>query len=353
MMYENCTVLFVDDEVNILQSIRRGLIDEEFKALFASSGAGAIAMMEQERVDVIVTDMRMPAMTGLDLLQIIKERWPNTIKIVLSGYTQLSQILATINQVDIFKFLTKPWQIEELMHMVHQALDLYMLKEEHTHHKEVLETQNRMFQNILKKSKSTIASVKRNNELLGLCGKSILAMGNWIPLQAAEDASALMQLQQALFQKFQYALTKEQVQVSTNDLTLTLSKQLPKLYGAVQLETMLQDDFLVQMNVQLLMAIWEAIFLLFREEESADGIHFYIKTSDEQGYRMSMQIPHAVSARSSESDAQALLHRKMDFLTEIAEKAMQQCQGSFQALLAEDTLVFGMQLQAVAVQEES
>ncbi len=352
-MYENNTVMFVDDEVNILQSIRRGLIDEEFKALFASSGTEAIALMEQERVDVIVTDMRMPAMTGLDLLQIIKERWPNTIKIVLSGYTQLSQILATINQVDIFKFLTKPWQIEELMMMVHQALDLHTLKEEHGRHKEVLETQNRMFQNILKKSKITIAYVKKNSEILGECGKQILAMGTWYPVHTLEESAALIRLQQELFQKLQYALTKEQAQVSTNDLTQTLSKQLLTTYAALQIETTLQQNFKMQLNPKLLSVILEAIFLLFQQEVSVDGMHCYIKVLDDPIYHISMQIPHAVSAVSPNQSVQALLHRKLDFLTNIMEQAMQQCHGSFQSLVAEDTLVFGIQLQAVELPEES
>ena len=112
-MYRGYSVLFVDDEVNILNALRRGLIDEEYTCYFAISGQQALRIMEAEKIAVIVTDMRMPGMDGLALLKEVAAKWPLTVKIVLSGFTQLQQILATINQVDIFKFITKPWKLEE------------------------------------------------------------------------------------------------------------------------------------------------------------------------------------------------------------------------------------------------
>lgn len=86
------TVLFVDDEIHILSSIRRATMDESFEALFASSGQEALQIFEKKEISVIVTDMRMPGMDGLALLKIVKEKYPQTVRIVLSGYTQLSQV---------------------------------------------------------------------------------------------------------------------------------------------------------------------------------------------------------------------------------------------------------------------
>ena len=120
------SVLFVDDDINVLSSLRRGLIDEEYKSFFATGGQEALAIMEENEISVIVSDMRMPEMDGLKLLKTIKEKYPDTVKIVLTGYTQLQQVLATINQVDIFKFITKPWDMEEEFKIIiRQAVEYY------------------------------------------------------------------------------------------------------------------------------------------------------------------------------------------------------------------------------------
>jgi two-component system response regulator HupR/HoxA len=110
---EKRTVLFVDDEEKILTSLKRGLIDEPYKTLFASSGKQALEILRQNQVHVIVTDMRMPEMGGLELLRTVKEEYPNIIRMVLSGYTQVSTLLTAINQGEIFRFITKPWKLEE------------------------------------------------------------------------------------------------------------------------------------------------------------------------------------------------------------------------------------------------
>ena len=110
---EKKTVLFVDDEEKILASLKRGLLDEPYKTLFASSGKKALEILQQNQVHVIVTDMRMPEMSGLELLRTVKEEYPNVIRMVLSGYTQVSTLLTAINQGEIFRFITKPWKLEE------------------------------------------------------------------------------------------------------------------------------------------------------------------------------------------------------------------------------------------------
>lgn len=120
---EKLKVLFVDDEANVLSAIRRAVQDEEYEALFAKSGKEALALLETENIAVLVTDMRMPEMDGLQLLKLAKEQFPATVRMVLSGYTQLSQVLATVNHamclallpnhgMMIFRALfTGPWNI--------------------------------------------------------------------------------------------------------------------------------------------------------------------------------------------------------------------------------------------------
>ena len=112
-MDEKRTILFVDDEVRLLRSIERGMLDEPYELLFAESGKDALKLLAEKEVHILVTDMRMPEMTGLELLKIVKEQYPQIVRIVLSGYTQATTLLTAINQGEIFRFITKPWKMEE------------------------------------------------------------------------------------------------------------------------------------------------------------------------------------------------------------------------------------------------
>ncbi len=125
-MDEKRTILFVDDEVRLLRSIERGLIEQPYHLLFAESGEQALRILAKNQVHVLVTDMRMPEMTGLELLKTVKERYPQIVRIVLSGYTQVSMLLAAINQGEIFRFITKPWRMEEdFIPAIREAVENY------------------------------------------------------------------------------------------------------------------------------------------------------------------------------------------------------------------------------------
>lgn len=128
--YENYKVLIVDDELDILKSLNRDLRKEPYEVLFANTGEQALKFFETESdIAVVVTDMRMPGMNGLQLLERINALSPYIVKIVLTGYTQLPQILATVNKVDIFKFLTKPWDLEnELKVYIKEGIEQYETK---------------------------------------------------------------------------------------------------------------------------------------------------------------------------------------------------------------------------------
>ena len=128
---EKRTVLFVDDEKKILTSLKRGLLDEPYETLFANSGKEALEILMREEVHVIVTDMRMPEMTGLELLRIIKKDYPQIVRMVLSGYTQISTLLTAINQGEVYKYITKPWKLEEdFKPSIREAIDYYDLRSE-------------------------------------------------------------------------------------------------------------------------------------------------------------------------------------------------------------------------------
>ncbi|WP_051624327.1 response regulator [Clostridium akagii] len=158
---DNTKVLFVDDEVKILHSIRRGILGEKFIGLYAESGKDALKIMNENDISVIVTDMRMPEMNGLELLQIVKEKYPNTLRIVLSGYAQISQVLATVNKVGVFKYIAKPWDLEEdFLVGIRQAVDYYNLQKINKELRKALETKNILYKNMIKSFEDKTVGMK-------------------------------------------------------------------------------------------------------------------------------------------------------------------------------------------------
>lgn len=144
-------VLFVDDDINIINSLKRGLIQEKYTKLFASSAEEALKIISMDEIQVLVTDMRMPGMSGLELLKIVSKEQPHIVRIVLSGYAQLPQVLATINQVNIYKFIPKPWNMEEeFIPMIRDALEYYYASQNNTPLAGDSEKQIQLYQNIIK-----------------------------------------------------------------------------------------------------------------------------------------------------------------------------------------------------------
>ena len=115
------TLLLVDDEENILTSLRRLLRREGYTILIGHSGEQGLEILAQHPVDVIVSDQRMPNMTGVEFLRRVKTAYPDTVRMVLSGYTELQSITDAINEGAIYKFLTKPWEDEQLRANIAEA----------------------------------------------------------------------------------------------------------------------------------------------------------------------------------------------------------------------------------------
>jgi len=120
------TVLFVDDDEKFLKSLEKSFIDETYTTLFAVSGKDALEIMKQQEVHVLVTDMRMLDMSGLELLKIAKNDYPDIVKMALSGYMPVNTVLSAVNDVEVLKFLTKPCDFTEILKpAVLEALDHY------------------------------------------------------------------------------------------------------------------------------------------------------------------------------------------------------------------------------------
>lgn len=115
-------VLCVDDEPNILSSLRRMLSFEGFEVITADSGAAALAHLAQEPVDVIISDMQMPHMNGTTLLNTVHAQWPHTMRLLLTGNADLTEAAEAVQQGRIYRYIGKPWCDEELLDTIQSAL---------------------------------------------------------------------------------------------------------------------------------------------------------------------------------------------------------------------------------------
>lgn len=118
-------LLLVDDEPFVLKALYRTLRRDGYRILTAEGAKEALTILEQEPVAVILSDQRMPEMTGSELFGVVKERWPDTIRLILSGYTELASITDAINRGAVYKFLTKPWEDEPLRLQIAEAFRIY------------------------------------------------------------------------------------------------------------------------------------------------------------------------------------------------------------------------------------
>lgn len=123
------TVLVVDDEPRSLEAIQRVLSDE-FEVICAGNAREAEAVLEGELVQILLCDQRMPGESGVTFLKRARERWPDTIRLIISGYTDSDDIIDGVNKAGIYRYITKPWNPDELVACMHECADLWRLQHE-------------------------------------------------------------------------------------------------------------------------------------------------------------------------------------------------------------------------------
>lgn len=124
------TILVVDDEPHSVAAMRMAL-EDDFQVLEAQNAAEAWNLMEQNWVQVVISDQRMPGKTGIELLSEIRDRWPDTVRIIVTGYTETSDMIQAINEAGIYQFITKPWHPDQLLMAVRNAARLFELARDH------------------------------------------------------------------------------------------------------------------------------------------------------------------------------------------------------------------------------
>jgi two-component system NtrC family sensor kinase len=216
-MEKEIKILFVDDEENVLNAVKRVFFDEEDYTIFtASSAAEGIVLLGGNQVQVVVSDYRMPGTDGVEFLREVNNRWPETVRILLSGYADVTSIIAAINEGQVYKFIPKPWNEDELRVAISNALERYFLHQKNvelTHElsvknaeltrlnvelQKLLEEQTEnlefrskvvtTYQNILNAIPAGIVGIDSNN-ILALCNSTWITMSgkSWGDLGQTAD----------------------------------------------------------------------------------------------------------------------------------------------------------------------
>ncbi len=157
------TLLLVDDEPNVLASLKRLLRRDGYQILTADNGIEGLQQLAKHPVDIIVSDQRMPGMTGVEFLRQAKALYPDTVRIVLSGYTELQSVTDAINEGSVYRFLTKPWDDDQLRNFITEAFRHKELADENENlnlkirtANQELATSNRLLQEVLDRKKRKI-----------------------------------------------------------------------------------------------------------------------------------------------------------------------------------------------------
>ncbi len=154
-------VLFVDDENSVLEGLKRSLRKMDYEIFTASSPEKALSLLDRESIDVIVSDEKMPECSGVDFLAQVCREYPDIVRVLLTGNAQLDMAIRAINQGEIFRFLTKPCQEEDLHLTLRQAIQYRSLLSESYRLLETMKNQSDLLDDLERKEPG-ITKVKRD-----------------------------------------------------------------------------------------------------------------------------------------------------------------------------------------------
>ncbi len=187
------TLLLVDDEENILSALKRLFRRDGYRILIANSAADGLQRLAEEEVDVIVSDQRMPGMTGVEFLHRAKALYPDTLRMVLSGYTELQSIIDAINEGAIYKFLTKPWDDERLRGHVAEAFRQKELADENRRLARKVDSANADLAALNERLERTLTEQREQADLLATSAGSMRDVFDELPMAVlATDADGTL-----------------------------------------------------------------------------------------------------------------------------------------------------------------
>jgi response regulator RpfG family c-di-GMP phosphodiesterase len=124
------TILCVDDEPNILAALRRLFRRENYRVLLAGGAREGLAVLEQEHVDIVISDMQMPEINGTEFLEGVRQRWPSTLRLLLTGHADVQSTIGAINRGEIYRYITKPWDENAMLLVIRDGLERQALERE-------------------------------------------------------------------------------------------------------------------------------------------------------------------------------------------------------------------------------
>ena len=183
-------LLCVDDEPNILSSLRRLFRQGGYQVAVADGGAAGLQALENEHFDLVISDMRMPEMDGAQFLAQVRARWPDTIRILLTGYADIASTVDAINKGQIFRYISKPWDDNDMLLVVRHALERKALEREKTRLEALTLRQNEELKELnasleVKVQARTVELAGANEKLKNSFLTSIKVFANLIDLREA------------------------------------------------------------------------------------------------------------------------------------------------------------------------
>ncbi|MGR3294690.1 MAG: response regulator [Candidatus Bathyanammoxibius sp.] len=166
MKPEDYTILIVDDDEKILGSLERTFARLGYNVLVAQSGQEGLDILHKKKVELIISDVRMPIMSGVGFLEKAKETMPDAVRIIITGYADIQVAAEAINNVDVFKFVLKPWDRYHLETVVRQGLEHYDATRANKHlHKQLTEQNKELARKADTATRTTVDMGKKVAEL--------------------------------------------------------------------------------------------------------------------------------------------------------------------------------------------
>lgn len=255
------SVLFVDDDNFILMALRKAIVEEDYVPYFTTNAKDALAIMEKTNISVIVTDLQMPTMNGIDLLKIVKKKYPDMQKIVLSGFTQLDQVLDSINDGDINKYMTKPWAVEDLLRTIREAITFYALKKEKDKLAQSLEGSNTTYKNVFKMMGARLECVEKD----AFSTREILAF-SFSQMKKYHGSAKIINLCEILCLTFLNSVPSYPVAFNLQKIKDGIRNVMPELIASGKLVVDIKDEK-CHGNIRFTVFLFEFLAMLSRQNE--------------------------------------------------------------------------------------
>jgi len=243
-MRSNYHILYVDDEEGNL-NVFRVSFGYEYRISLAKSAQEAIQIVKNNDIHLIITDQRMPEMTGVQMLQVIVKDYPNVVSIIMTGYSDISAIKDAINECQIFRYLNKPWQKEDLRLTIEQALNKYQLRIDKQKLIEELKLHNENLEQTVKERTEEI--IRQKNKILEQSKREL----SGLQLQVQQKNELLENL-------------KKQIRLLQNDINKTISQRMGDILGSIDTNLRTQTDW--QNFNMLLEQVHEGFFVRMQEK---------------------------------------------------------------------------------------